>query len=180
MKNNGYKYTYASGFFLLLIVLPLIFNDIYCVKSFYFFPNLVLAGIVYVSAYMEIYAGILTAYAVFYIFGSLTSFNPSLFSLAGTVAFSAAYLLWRRIQSENIFTEFAVTFISSATYYLVLSGAVFYGLNIEFSSWNFFFSYAIPVSVATSIFSPLVFMAFKKIKLGSFLRKSGHQVYIGS
>ncbi len=174
-KNNNiiYKYFYIICLFLFLIIFPLIFSNYFNFDSgsFYVFPNLALAGLVYVSAYLDVYSGWIAAYIMFYVYGSMTPLNPSVFGLAGTLSYAASYVVWRRIPYDNVPNEILITFIVSCIFYFILFLIVFYGLNINFLYWNFILSYGFPVTVSTALVSPWVFYIFKKIGFGNFLNK---------
>ncbi len=171
-RNNIYKYFYLSGLFLLLIILSLILNDNFNLGSFRIFPNMEVAGLVFISAYLDIYAGWFIVYALFYIYGAMTPLNPAVFGLTGTVAYAASYVIWRRIPYDNAITEILITFIASLIYYCVLFFVVFYGFGIHFIYWNFLIYYAFPASVSTSVISPAVFFLFKKAGYKNFLNKN--------
>ena len=173
-KNNSvYKYFYIAFLFLLLIILPLIFSNNFNFNSgsFYVFPNFALAGLVFISAYLDVYSGWIAAYIIFYIYGSMTPLNPAVFGFSGTISYAASYVIWRRIPFENAITEILITFAVSYIFYLILFLTVFYGLKIDFMYWNFLFSYVLPVSITTALVSPAVFYVFKKAGLGNFLNK---------
>jgi hypothetical protein len=153
------------------MILSLIFNDNFSSGSFYIFPNLAIAGLVYISAYLDLYPGWLTAYILFYIYGSMTPLNPAVFGLTGTVSYAVSYILWRKIPYDNAATEILVAFIASWIYYLTLFLIVFYRYDMHFIYWNFILSYGFPVSVSTALLTPAAFFFFKKAGYKNFLKK---------
>jgi hypothetical protein len=173
-RNNTAKYLYVVCFFLFLIVLSLIFtNNFYSGSgALHIFPNLALAGLVYISAYLDIYSGWLAVYVLFYIYGSMTPLNPAVFGFAGTVSYAFSYVLWRKISNDNAVTEIIITFATAWVYYIVLFLVVFYYFDMHFIYWNFTVTYAVPVSVSTAVFAPAVFYFFKKIGFKIFLKKN--------
>ncbi len=173
-KNNSfYKYFYIFCLFLLLIILPLIFSNNFNINSgsFYIFPNLALAGAVFLSAYLDVYSGWVASYILFYIYGSMTPLNPAIFGFSGTLTYTVSYFIWRKIPFENAIMEILITFIASYIFYLILFLTILYGLKIDFIYWNFLFSYVLPVSITTALVSPAVFYIFKKAGLGNFLNR---------
>jgi hypothetical protein len=154
------------------MILSLIFNDNFSSGGFYAFPNLAIAGLVYISAYLDLYPGWLTAYILFYIYGSMTPLNPAVFGFIGTLSYAVSYILWRKIPYENAATEILISFIASSAYYLSLFLVVFYYYGMHFLYWDFFLSYGFPVSVSTALFSPAVFFFFKKAGYKNFLKKN--------
>ena len=171
-RNNLYKYIYIICLFLLLMTLSLIFNDNFSSVGFYAFPNLTIAGLAYISAYLDIYPGWLTSYMLFYIYGSMTPFNPAVFGFIGTVSYTVSYILWRKIPYDNAATEMLTAFIVSLVYYLTLFLIVFYYYGMHFLYWNFLLSYGFPVSISTALFTPAVFFLFKKGGYKNFLKKN--------
>ena len=153
------------------MILSLIFNDNFSSGGFYIFPNLAIAGLVYISAYLDLYPGWLTTYILFYIYGSMTPLNPSVFGFIGTLSYVVSYILWRKIPYDNAATEILAAFIASSVYYLALFLVVFYCYGMHFLYWDFFLSYGFPVSVSTALFSPAVFFFFKKAGYKNFLKK---------
>jgi hypothetical protein len=153
------------------MILSLIFNDNFSSGGFYAFPNLAIAGLVYISAYLDLYPGWLTAYILFYIYGSMTPLNPAVFGFIGTLSYAVSYILWRKIPYENAATEILISFIASSAYYLSLFLVVFYYYGMHFLYWDFFLSYGFPVSVSTALFSPAVFFFLKKQGYKNFLKR---------
>ncbi len=154
------------------MVISLIFNNYSHYGYFFVFPNLVIAGIVYISAYLDIYSGGIMSYILFYIYGSMTPLDPTLFGFIGVVSYAVSYILWRKISSDNFLSEILITFFSSSGYYLVLFLIVYYRLGIHFIYLNFIFSYGLPASVATALISPAIFFFFKKIGYKNFLKRN--------
>ncbi len=154
------------------MILSLIFNDNFSSGGFYAFPNLAIAGLVYISAYLDLYPGWLTAYILFYIYGSMTPLNPAVFGFIGTLSYAVSYILWRKIPYENAATEILAAFIASSAYYLSLFLVVFYCYSMHFLYWDFFLTYGFPVSVSTALFTPAVFFFFKKAGYKNFLKKN--------
>lgn len=167
-KNNTVKYIciFCFSLFLMLISLMLTnnFNDAGI------FPNLSFIVLIYISAYLDVYPGIILSYLLFYIYGSMTVFNPAVFSLAGVVSYAVSYILWRKASADNWLNEILITFFSATIYYFGLFLIVFYSSDIHFNYWNLFLSYILPASVITSLISPLVFFIFKKISYKNFLK----------
>ncbi|MHB1695688.1 MAG: hypothetical protein ACYCSB_06385 [bacterium] len=154
-----------------LMILSLIFNDNFYSRGFYAFPNFTIVGLVYISAYLDLYPGWLTSYILFYIYGSMTPLNPAVFGLIGTVSYAVSYILWRKIPYDNAATEILIAFIVSWFYYIMLFLIVFYCYDIHFLYWNFLLSYYLPVSVSTALLTPALFFFFKKIGYRNFLKK---------
>jgi len=154
------------------MILSLIFNDNFSSGGFYVFPNLAIAGLVYISAYLDLYPGWLTVYILFYIYGSMTPLNPAVFGFIGTLSYAVSYILWRKIPYDNAAVEMLVTFIASSVYCLSLFLIVFYCYGMHFLYWDFFLSYGFPMSVSTALFSPAVFFLFKKAGYKIFLKKN--------
>ncbi|MHB1661960.1 MAG: hypothetical protein ACYCSQ_08030 [bacterium] len=154
------------------MILSLVFNNNFNSGAFYVFPNLAIAGLVYLSAYLDLYPGWLMAYILFYIYGSMTPLNPAVFGFIGTVSYAVSYIIWRKIPSDNMIVEILITFIASWIYYLLLFLIVFYYFGMHFIYWNFLFSYGFPVSVSTALLSPAVFFFFKKIGYKNFLKRN--------
>ncbi len=175
-RNKIYKYIYITCLLLALIILPLIFNDNFHsgggAEGFYIFPNLMLIAAVYISAYLDIYQGWMLAYALFYVYGSMTSLNPAIFGLTGTVSYALSYIIWRKIPSDNIISEILITFFVSWIYYLFLFFIVCYRLGVHFAFRNFLFHYGFPASAATALISPAAFFFFKKTGYKNFLKKN--------
>ena len=154
------------------MTLSLIFNDNFYSGGLYVFPNLAIAGLVYISAYLGIYPGWLMSYILFYIYGSMTPLNPAVFGFIGTLSYTVSYILWRKIPYDNAVTEILIVFITSCIYYITLFFIVFYFYGIHFLYWDFFISYSFPVSVSTALFAPAVFFFFKKAGYKNFLKKN--------
>ncbi|MCL4542357.1 MAG: hypothetical protein M1458_01255 [Deltaproteobacteria bacterium] len=135
-------------------------------------PNMPLIALIYISAYIDVYPGAALSYLIFYIYGSMTALNPAVFPLAGIVSYAVSYILWRKVSSKNGVNEILITFLSSTIYYLMLFLIVFYSLGMHFNYWNFFLFYSLPVSIITSLISPLLFFIFKKIGYKNFLKRN--------
>ncbi len=172
-KNNTVKYIYIFCFSLFLILISLVLaNNFNNFNKIGIFPNLSLITLIYLSAYLDVYPGVILSYLLFYIYGSMTALNPAVFSLAGVVSYSVSYVLWRKVSAENSMNEILITFFSSIIYYLMLFLIVFYSIGIHFNYLNFFLLYSLPASITTSLISPLIFLVFKKIGYKIFLKRN--------
>lgn len=170
LKNNKAKYIYIVCFSLFLMLISLLLTNNF--TKITILPNLSLIVLIYISAYMDIYSGAVFSYILFYIYGSVTLMNPSIFSLAGVIAYAVSYVLWRSVSAESGLNEILITFFSSMAYYLTLFLIVFYCLNTQFNYWNFLLLHSLPVSIITSFISPLIFFVFRKIGYKNFLKRS--------
>lgn len=171
-RNNIFKYIYIICLFLFLMILSLLFNNNFNFGTFYVFPNLSIAGLVYLSAYLDFFPGWITAYIIFYIYGSMTPLNPVVFGFIGTVSYAVSYIIWRKISLDNIILEILITFIAAWIYYLLLFLIVFYYFDMHFIYWNFLFYYCLPICISTALLSPAVFFLFKKIGYKNFLKRN--------
>lgn len=169
-KNNTVRYIYIFCFSLFLMLVSLVLTNNFAKIGI--FPNLSIIVLIYISAYMDVYAGAILSYLLFYIYGSMTVLNPAVFSLAGVVSYAVSYIIWRKVSAENAVNEILITFFVSTIYYFILFLIVFYPLGIHFSYWNFFILHSLPVSITTSLISPLLFFIFKKIGYKNFLRRN--------
>ena len=120
-RNDIYKYIYIICSFLFLMVISLIFNNYSHFGYFFVFHNIVIAGIVYISAYLDIYSGGIMSYILFYIYGSMTPLDPTLFGFIGVVSYAVSYILWRKISSDNFLSEILITFQVHLIYALPFS-----------------------------------------------------------
>jgi predicted neutral ceramidase superfamily lipid hydrolase len=138
-----------------------------------FFPNLAIIILIYFSLYMDFFSGILISYVIFFIYGSLTALNPSTFALIGVMTFMAAFYLWKKFSTDNTINEVLITFLSSLIYYITFFLLIYYFFEFKYNFINFLVFYLFPVSLTTSIVSPLIFYMFKKIDPSSLRKKKG-------
>lgn len=136
-----------------------------------FFPNLAIVVLIYFSLYMDFFSGVLISYIIFYIYGSVTALNSSTFALIGVITFVVAFYLWKKLLTDNIFHEFLITFLSSLVYYMIFFLLIYYFFKFKYNFIDFFLFYLFPVSLTTSVVSPLVFYIFKKIDSSSLKKK---------
>ncbi len=161
LKSETSRILYLLVFAIILVVIRVIFSAFY--HDAVFFPNLPLIALIYFSFYMELFAGAVASYALFYIYGSLTTLNPAAFALAGVIAFAVSFYFWKQFMADNIIYELITTLISVMVYYITVFFIAFYFFKFRYNFLHFLLIYMLPVCITTALASPFIFYLFKKI-----------------